>query len=113
MAFKMAPPDFNNKDQSLPNEGTIIREELEEGVVAEAHKDGTIKIDKDVDPNSKKAKHAIDHELAHLEQFRNGDLDYNEHYVFWKGKKYPRKNMDEGAHHLPWEKDAENKTKHA
>ena len=55
----------------------------------------------------------MEHELAHLEQFRNGDLDYNEHYVFWKGKKYPRKNMDEGAHHLPWEKDAENKTKHA
>ena len=115
MAFKMTPPDFNNKDQELPNEGIIEKDNLEDGVIAEAHKDGTIKIDKDIDPNSKKAQEAIRHELHHIKQFKDGDLDYNEEYVFWKGKKYPRKNMDEGNHDLPWEVEAHahNKTKNA
>jgi hypothetical protein len=113
MAFKMTPPDFNNKDQSLPNEGTIVREDLEEDVLAEAHKDGTIKVDEDLDLNSKRAKHALKHEEAHIQQFKDGDLDYNDQYVFWKGKKYPRVNMDEGAKNLPWEVDAEEKTQNA
>jgi hypothetical protein len=35
-----------------------------------------------------------------------GDLDYNDSYVFWKGKKYPRATMKEGSKKLPWEAEA-------
>jgi hypothetical protein len=41
---------------------------------------------------------------------RRGDLDYNDSAVFWKGKRYPRATMKEGASNLPWEKEAYNKT---
>ena len=44
-----------------------------------------------------------------------GILDYDDNYVYWKGKKYPRKNGKikyngkwyiEGSKSLPWEKKA-------
>ncbi len=40
-----------------------------------------------------------------------GDLDYDDNYVYWKNKKYPRKNMNEGSKSLPWEKEAYKKEK--
>ena len=43
-----------------------------------------------------------------LEQMRCGDLDYDDKYVYWKGKKIPRSSMNEGAKNLPWEKEAYN-----
>jgi hypothetical protein len=33
-------------------------------------------------------------------------LAYDETSVTWKGKRYLRKNMDEGNKNLPWEKEA-------
>jgi len=39
-----------------------------------------------------------------------GDLNYDNNYVYWKGKKYSRATMVEGAKNLPWEKEAYNKT---
>jgi hypothetical protein len=35
-----------------------------------------------------------------------GDLDYDDKYVYWKGKKMPRSKMDAGSKNLPWEKEA-------
>ena len=35
-----------------------------------------------------------------------GDLDYDDKYVYWKGKRMPRSKMDEGSKSLPWEKEA-------
>ena len=37
-------------------------------------------------------------------------IDYDDNYVYWKGKKYPRSSMDEGNKKLPWENEAYNKT---
>jgi hypothetical protein len=37
---------------------------------------------------------------------RRGDLGYNDTHVTWKGKKYSRASMEEGAKNLPWEKEA-------
>ena len=68
---------------------------------------------KDINLDSEKAKLAIADEQVHHDQMQRGDLDYNDDYVIWKGKKYPRKNMNEGSKHLPWEKEAHNKTKNA
>ena len=42
---------------------------------------------------------------------KRGDLDYNDEDVKWKGKKYSRSKMKEGAHNLPWEAEAYDKTK--
>jgi len=33
-------------------------------------------------------------------------VDYDDDNVYWKGKKYPRSVMKEGAKNLPWEKEA-------
>ena len=35
-----------------------------------------------------------------------GDLSYDNNTVTWKGKKYSRASMKEGAKNLPWEKEA-------
>ena len=109
MTFKMTPPSFHNEDQ----QPEIIQKDLDKDIIAEANKDGTIYLDKDIDLNSEEAKDAIAHEKEHLKQFESGELDYTDDYVIWKGKKYPRKNMNEGSKHLPWEKEAYDKTKNA
>ena len=49
--------------------------------------------------------------MVHIDQMNRGDLDYDDKYVYWKGKKIPRSSMDEGAKNLPWEKEAYDKTK--
>ena len=41
---------------------------------------------------------------------KRGDLDYDEDFVYWKGKKYSRDDMKEGAQNLPWEAEAYSKT---
>jgi hypothetical protein len=38
-------------------------------------------------------------------------LSYDNDNVYWKGKTYPRDEMSEGDHDLPWEADAYNKQK--
>ena len=49
--------------------------------------------------------------MIHIDQMKRGDLDYDNKYVYWKGKKYSRAQMSEGAKNLPWEKEAYEKTK--
>ena len=51
-------------------------------------------------------KDVIDHEMVHINQMKRGDLDYDDCNVYWKGKKYPRSTMKEGAKNLPWEAEA-------
>ena len=100
--------DFGSQDQQ---EAPIIKKDLEDGVLAEANKDGTIFVDKSVKLNSTRASKIIDHEKVHLDQMERGDLDYDDDYVYWKGTKYSRAKMAEGAKNLPWEKEAYNKVK--
>ncbi len=89
----------------------VIKKELEDGVVAEANKDGSIYIDKDVKKGSPLEKEALAHEAVHLDQMKRGDLNYDDKNVYWKGKSYSRDDMNEGAKKLPWEKEAYDKTK--
>jgi hypothetical protein len=42
-----------------------------------------------------------------------GDLDYDDNNVIWKGKKFSRAKMAEGAKNLPWEAEAYRKEKNA
>ncbi len=99
MAFKIKP--FYNID-STP----IYSVSMEDGVLGMANNNGTILVNKNVPPS--KLKKVIDHEMVHIDQMMRGDLDYDKHNVYWKGKAYPRSNMNEGSKKLPWEKEAYN-----
>tara|TARA_R100001463_G_C3486410_1_gene217512 strand:- start:445 stop:813 length:369 start_codon:yes stop_codon:yes gene_type:complete len=110
--YKMQPKcgELFNYDRSAFDDAPIIKKDLEEGVKAEANKDGSIYVDKSVDLSSKQGKKIIEHEKVHLDQFERGDLDYDEDTVTWKGKTIARSSIKEGAKNLPWEKEAYDKT---
>lgn len=83
--------------------------------MAEANRDGTIFVDNKLSNSEQKA--AIAHESLHLDQMRQGKLNYTDDTVTWKKdtksppRVYTRHMMAEGAHDLPWEKEVYNKTK--
>ena len=101
MAFKISP--FYNIDNT-----PIYNVDMEDGILGKANNNGTIILNKNLDP--KKKESVIAHEKVHLDQMKRGDLDYDDNYVYWKGKKYSRAQMKEGAKNLPWEAEAYNKT---
>lgn len=97
MAFKINPP------YSLDNT-PIYQVDMEQGVMGKANNNGSILISKNISPLE--AEKVIAHEKIHLEQMDRGDLDYDDNYVYWKGRKYSRAQMKEGAKDLPWEAEA-------
>ena len=98
MAFKM-------KLGKLFMDNTPIYQIAEDAeVMGRANNNGSIILNKDLSPAEQ--KDVIKHEKVHLDQMKRGDLDYDDTYVIWKGKKYPRSVMDEGNKKLPWEKEA-------
>lgn len=103
MAFKL-------RSQYNIDNTPIYERDIEDGVIGMANKNGSILINKNVSPLIIKKNKTIEHEKVHLEQMKRGDLDYTDTDVFWKGKKYPRSKMKEGAKNLPWEKEAYDKT---
>lgn len=105
MAFKL-----NNPPYTIDNT-PIYHVDMEAGVMGKANNNGTIIINKDVTPEQ--IPSVIAHEKVHIEQMKRGDLNYDDDYVYWKGKKYSRSKMNEGAHDLPWEAEAYKRTKNA
>ena len=98
MAFKM-------KMGKLSMDNTPIYQiDEEEGVMGRANKNGSITLNKNLSPLEQ--EDVIRHEKVHLDQMKRGDLDYDDKYVYWKGKRMPRSKMEEGAKNLPWEKEA-------
>ena len=122
MAFKLKAP----YDTSIT---PVYHVDEEDGVLGRANNNCTITVNNKIkDP--KQLKEVISHEEIHVQQFKkfeksNGrkGLDYNDKYVTWNGKKYPRKDgkikyngkwIAEGSKIFPWEKEAyskENKQK--
>jgi hypothetical protein len=98
MAFKLSNPPYNCDNTP------IYHIDMEDGVMGKANDNGSIVINKDLDPS--KIDGVIAHEKVHLDQMERGDLSYDKDNVIWKGKKYSRANMEEGAKNLPWEADA-------
>ena len=98
MAFKL-----NNPPYTIDNT-PIYQVDMEDGVMGKANNNGTIIINKDVPIN--KLQDVINHEKIHIDQMKRGDLNYDDKYVYWKGKKYSRAQMKEGAKNLPWEAEA-------
>lgn len=101
--------------------GRTPNKRLERGVAGKAYKDGSIEVDPNLTPVEREK--TIAHEKQHVEDMNAGKLNYDDNYVYWNGKKYPRKNgkikykgnwVEEGHPSLPWEKkayDAEPSTK--
>jgi len=81
---------------------------MEDGVLGKANRNGTIILNEKMDP--KQAEQVIKHEMVHIDQMRRGDLDYDDKYVYWKGKKYLRSKMKEGSPALAWEREANQKS---
>ena len=100
MAFKLGKPPYDKKLFSTP----IYHVDMEDDVMGKANNNGTIIINKDVDPS--RTKDVINHEMVHIDQMKRGDLNYDDKNVYWKGKVYPRSKMNEGAKNLPWEAEA-------
>ena len=98
MAYKMkgSPYDCDNTP--------VYKVSMEDGVMGKANNNGSIVVNKNLDPSE--VHDVIAHEKIHLDQMKRGDLDYDDENVYWKGKKYSRASMKEGAKNLPWEKEA-------
>jgi hypothetical protein len=98
MAFKMKGAPY------VEDNTPIYYVDMQDGAIGKANNNGTIII---ADGCSKEQEdNVIAHEKIHIEQMQRGDLDYDDDYVYWKGKKYPRSKMKEGAENLPWEAEA-------
>jgi|TARA_B110001452_G_C15107683_1_gene386160 hypothetical protein len=99
MAFKLESPPYDIDNTPIYNT------KMEDGVLGKANNNGTIILNQDISCSAQR-KEVTDHEMVHIDQMKRGDLDYTDTDVFWKGKKYPRSQMQEGAENLPWEKEA-------
>ena len=99
MAFKLENPPYQIDNTPIYNV------DMEEGVLGKANNNGTIILNQNISSPAQRQE-VIDHEEIHIEQMNRGDLSYTDTDVFWKGKKYPRSQMQEGAKNLPWEKEA-------
>jgi len=99
MAFKLNEPPYSS------NNTPVYNVNMEDDVLGKANNNGTIIVNNNIkDP--KKIDKVVKHESIHIDQIKRGDLDYDDKNVYWKGKKYPRSKMKEGAKNLPWEVEA-------
>jgi hypothetical protein len=99
MSFKLNGAPYNKDDMNI----AVYRKDLKDGSAGKSNHTGII-VDKDVDANVEKA--VVAHETVHQHQQRNGELDYDRNNFYWKGKTYPRENLNEHNEDLPWEKEA-------
>ena len=103
MAFKLNEPPYSS------NNTPVYNVNMEDDVLGKANNNGTIIVNNNIkDP--KKIDKVVKHESIHIDQIKRGDLDYDDKNVYWKGKKYPRSKMKEGAKNLPWEVEAYKKS---
>ncbi len=99
MSFKLNGAPYNKDNMNI----AVYRKDLKDGSAGKSNHTGII-VDTNVDKKTEEA--VIAHETIHQHQQRNGDLDYDEKNFYWKGKTYPRENLNEHNENLPWEKEA-------
>ena len=96
MSFKLDNPPY------VIDNTPLYHTRLEDGVLGKALNNGSILMNKDIkDPIQ--YKQVLAHEMGHMHQIKNGDLNYDDKNVYYKGKTYSRSNMKEGNSALPWE----------
>jgi hypothetical protein len=113
MAFKLKPhAEVFGIHEKTSQFGTpvILKDDLEEGIEAEANRDGTIFVNSKL--SDKKIEKAVAHEKVHLDQLATGRLQYTEDSVTWKRdtkspmKVYKRSEMNEGHPDFEWVDEA-------
>lgn len=100
MGFKMKGSIYNMDNTP------IYSVDMDNNVLGLAQSNGSILVNKDVPIKELKKNKTIEHEKVHIDQMKRGDLSYTDSDVFWKGKRYSRSKMKEGAKNLPWEREA-------
>ena len=122
MSFKLkSKGELFGYNEELSEFGTpVFEKDLGPNILAEANRDGTIFIDKNIPENKK--QEAVDHEKTHKDQMQQNRLDYTDTTVTWKkdtkspARVYKRvggalfspagKKLIEGDSSLEWEKEA-------
>lgn len=84
MAFKLkSKADLFGYNEELSKFGRpVFEKNLDEGIIAEANRDGTTFVNKNVSAAKKKA--AISHEDKHHDQMLQNRLSYDDYTVMWK-----------------------------
>ncbi len=84
MAFKLkSKADLFGYNEELSKFGRpVFEKNLDEGIIAEANRDGTTFVNKNVSAAKKKA--AISHEDKHHDQMLQNRLGYDDYTVMWK-----------------------------
>lgn len=84
MSFKLKQfADLVGIDKETSTYGTpVFKKDLGGNIMAEANNDGTIFIDKSL--KGKDKEKAIEHEQVHLDQMKQGRLQYDNNTVTWK-----------------------------
>jgi hypothetical protein len=113
MAFSLKPhSEVFGIHEKTSQFGTpvILKDDLEDGVEAEANRDGTIFVNSKL--SEKKIEDAVAHEKVHLDQLASGRLQYSADSVTWKrdtkspARVYSRATMNEGHPDFEWEDEA-------
>ena len=124
MGFKLRRNNLNNnmqqrslsiggREEAAPGTPLYRKDDLAEGVMAEANSDGSIFISNKIEPGSPLEREVLAHEMKHLTDMKVGKLGYTDNDITWNGIKYPRQNgfityqgqdYPEGDYNLPWEK---------
>lgn len=99
MGFKQKTAPYDKDNMNI----AVYRKDLGDGSAAKSNHTGII-LQTGISPIEEEA--AIAHEKVHQYQQRSGDLDYDKENFYWKGKTYPRENLNEHNEKLPWEVDA-------
>tara|TARA_R100001460_G_scaffold101395_1_gene145386 strand:+ start:1465 stop:1773 length:309 start_codon:yes stop_codon:yes gene_type:complete len=102
MAFKLDNAPY--KHIGVP----VYNVDLGPEILGKANRNGTILVNMKLTPIEQ--ERVLKHELIHIDQFKNNNLDYDDRNVYWKGRTYPRDKMSEGSPELPWEAEAYKKT---
>lgn len=93
----------------------VFEKDLPDGIWGTANIDRTVHINKDL--NKKQKKDAVEHEMEHIKQFRNGSVSYDTKNIYYKPSTgspmriIPQKSIKLGGHGLPWERAVYDKTK--
>ena len=84
MGFKLKTKGelFGINEELSTYNNPVFETKMENGIIAEANRDGTTYVNKDV--SDEKKKEAIAHEDVHHQQMMQGKLDYTDETVMWK-----------------------------
>ena len=99
MGYKQKGAPYEKDNMNM----AVYRKDLGDGSAAKSNHTGII-LQTGLSPEEEHA--AIAHEKVHQYQQRKGDLDYDKENFYWKGKTYPRENLNEHNEKLPWEVEA-------